>query len=116
MSEVVGENEAPQGDKEVIEQFTDAFLKLIGKYAVEMKMTRLDLFLGMNNLHKLVIADIAAAFASDSVPVERTYRAADTQFRHSMRELAYPGQGHLGRKARRARAAAPADTLRPSAS
>lgn len=100
MSEVAGEN--LKGDKEAITMFTDAFLKLVGKYAVDMKMTRLDLFLGMNNLHKLVVVDIAAAFASDSVPIERTYSAADQQFHHAMRELAYPGQGKLGRKARRA--------------
>lgn len=89
------------GDKVAIEQFTDAFLKLVGAYAIEMKMTRLDLFLGINNLHKLVIADMAAQFAADGTPPERTYRMADQQFHHAMRELAYPGQGSLNRKARR---------------
>lgn len=91
------------GDKLAIEQFTDAFLKLVGSYAIEMKMTRLDLFLAINSLHKLVVADIATRFALDSIPPERTYRMADQQFHHAMRELAYPGQGGLGRKARRAK-------------
>lgn len=111
MSEVVQVNENPSGDKVAIEQFTDAFLKLVGAYAVEMKMTRLDLFLGIHNLHKLVVVDIAHVWANDSRPVQKTYDLADKTFHQAMRELAYPGQGNLGRKARRRNALANAAVI-----
>lgn len=96
-----------KGDTQVITQFTDAFLKLAGNYAVEMEMTLLDVFLAINNLHKFVIADLAARWAIDGTAPEQTYRMADQQFHHAMRELAYPGQGQLSRKQRRANGVAP---------
>lgn len=99
MSEVA--DDSLTGDKEAIEMFTDAMLKMIGEYTKVRPITRLDLFLGVHNLHKLLVVDIAKVWAADSIPAERTYSLADKQFHQAMRELTYPGQGQLGRKARR---------------
>lgn len=47
----------------------------------------IDAFMAMHSAHKIVISNIAANWALQGVPEEKTYRMADMSFRQAMREL-----------------------------
>lgn len=76
-----------KADADNVRMFTDTMLKLTGMYLANEQISVIDVFFGIHNLHKLMVADIATRFASDSYPAEKTYRLADMQFRKAMRDL-----------------------------
>lgn len=87
MNQRIDENAPIKGNAEAIELFTDTILKIIGMYVQQQPTTMIDYFLTINNVHKLVIHDLAARWALDSHPEEQTYRMAERMFRESMREM-----------------------------
>jgi hypothetical protein len=87
MNQRIEKNTPIKGNPAVIEEMSTTILKLIGMYLDRVPVTMLDYFLSINNVHKLVIADLATRWAKDSHPEEETYRMADRMFRASIKEM-----------------------------